>query len=452
MASGNALNISETGFVTFDGTNTFHGRTLTAGTGITITNGNGVSADPVISSTASLTDLHTARFIVASSTSGTGANYTTISSAITAAALTGVPCTIFIQPGTYTENLTLPVGISLTAFDCNGVSGDTIINGKITCNSSDASQQNVISGLYLQTNSDYIIEMTGSNTCDVKIIQCFFSCLNNTAIHITNANASLMLKECTGNTAVNTSIFTVTNTTTSPLNGGLIFIDCFFDNSTAASTTASTISAGLCQIFNSRFLVPITTSGTANFTLSNSTIDCGAINTTALTIGGSGGNEIYNSNLLSGTATALVMTGSGFVQGIEVKSTNAAAISGAGTLNYSNINFRDTSSAITTTTQVPKIASNDAITVVTPGAYPYTILAQDAMILVDTTSAHTVVPQASPATGQRHIIKDATGTAATNHITVTPSGKNIDGNASFTIDSNYGSITIVYSGTQWLVI
>ena len=55
-------------------------------------------------------------------------------------------------------------------------------------------------------------------------------------------------------------------------------------------------------------------------------------------------------------------------------------------------------------------------------------------------------------TGQRHIIKDTAGLAGTNNITVTPSGKNIDGGASFAINTNYGSITIVYNGVDWSII
>lgn len=50
----NDLNISQSGFVTFDGIATFFGRTLTAGTGVIITDGNGVSTNPVISATGSV--------------------------------------------------------------------------------------------------------------------------------------------------------------------------------------------------------------------------------------------------------------------------------------------------------------------------------------------------------------------------------------------------------------
>ena len=51
MATANDLNISQPGIVAFDGIATFSGRTLTAGTNITIINGNGVSGNPTISAT-----------------------------------------------------------------------------------------------------------------------------------------------------------------------------------------------------------------------------------------------------------------------------------------------------------------------------------------------------------------------------------------------------------------
>lgn len=49
----NSQNISTAGFQVFNGTSIFYGRTLIAGTGVTITNGNGVSGDPVINASSS---------------------------------------------------------------------------------------------------------------------------------------------------------------------------------------------------------------------------------------------------------------------------------------------------------------------------------------------------------------------------------------------------------------
>lgn len=95
------------------------------------------------------------------------------------------------------------------------------------------------------------------------------------------------------------------------------------------------------------------------------------------------------------------------------------------------------------------VSSNDAIRVVVPLAYPYTTVPQDALIKVDTNAARTIIPLANPTTGQKHIIKDTVGLAGGNNITITPSGKNIDGAASLVINTNYGNATIVYTGTEW---
>jgi hypothetical protein len=51
-----------------------------------------------------------------------------------------------------------------------------------------------------------------------------------------------------------------------------------------------------------------------------------------------------------------------------------------------------------------------------------------------------------------HRIKDSVGSAGTNNITITPSGKNIDGVASYVIATNYGSADIVYNGSEWSVL
>lgn len=47
----NALNINQPGYVVFDGVETFLGRTITGGAGVTITNGTGISGNTVISLT-----------------------------------------------------------------------------------------------------------------------------------------------------------------------------------------------------------------------------------------------------------------------------------------------------------------------------------------------------------------------------------------------------------------
>jgi hypothetical protein len=96
--------------------------------------------------------------------------------------------------------------------------------------------------------------------------------------------------------------------------------------------------------------------------------------------------------------------------------------------------------------------SGRVVKVTTPGGYPYTTLTTDYVILVDTSAARTITPLANPVTGTTYRIKDSVGSASTNNITVTPSGKNIDGAASFVMNVNYQSIDICYNGTEWSIL
>lgn len=94
-----------------------------------------------------------------------------------------------------------------------------------------------------------------------------------------------------------------------------------------------------------------------------------------------------------------------------------------------------------------------AVRVVT-AAGAVTAAVSDHIIEVNKSSgaATTVNLFASPATGTTLIIKDGKGDAATNNITITPAAGNIDGAATYVIATNYGSVTIYYSGTEWRVI
>ena len=56
-------------------------------------------------------------------------------------------------------------------------------------------------------------------------------------------------------------------------------------------------------------------------------------------------------------------------------------------------------------------------------------------------------------TGQVFYIKDGLGLAAVaTPITITPAAGTIDGAATATINAPYGSLSLVYSGTQWLIL
>ncbi len=96
--------------------------------------------------------------------------------------------------------------------------------------------------------------------------------------------------------------------------------------------------------------------------------------------------------------------------------------------------------------------SGRVVKITAPGAYPYTTLITDYVIIVDSSSARTINLIASPVTGTTYRIKDNAGLAGTNTITVSGNGKNIDGSTPYLLTTNYESIDVTYNGTQWNIL
>ena len=315
--------------------------TLTAGSGISITNGAG---SITIANTGATTDLHVARYIVSAGGTTDGANYTTITSAIAAAASVGTVQTIFLQPGTYTENFTLPENINLAAFSCDALTPNVIILGKITCTTAGARS---ISGIQLKTNSDFCLSVTGTVATYVRLINCFVYANNNTAIQFTSTGtAKIELFYCKGDIGT-TGIAYFAHSGT----GKLLFVSCSFENNGSSSTasTNSSSTAGGVDFQGSYFNNAITTSNSAQINADNTQFPQPII------ANGTTTGNISNSSLTGSTASAISI-GAGATMGVycsKIASTNTNAISGAGTINYSGLAYSDTSVTMNTTTQVP---------------------------------------------------------------------------------------------------
>jgi hypothetical protein len=91
----------------------------------------------------------------------------------------------------------------------------------------------------------------------------------------------------------------------------------------------------------------------------------------------------------------------------------------------------------------------------TATATSYTVLDTDNIVgITSTASARTItLPTAAGKTGRRYIIKDESGGAATNNITIaTTGGQTIDGAATLTINTNYGTNSVYSDGTNWFSI
>ncbi len=94
------------------------------------------------------------------------------------------------------------------------------------------------------------------------------------------------------------------------------------------------------------------------------------------------------------------------------------------------------------------------VNIVEPSAYPYTPTVTDLIVLVDTSAARNIdLPGTS--LGFLVTIKDFTGTAGANNISVNAAaGQFIDGAATFTMGTNYQVITILgigITGSEWVI-
>jgi hypothetical protein len=336
---------------------------------ITITNGPGsinIRSNPNV-----VPDLHTAKWIV-NPIPNSGGNQVTIQNAINAASAGD---TIVVMPGNtgiYTENLTLKAGVNIAAWAGDGLTPNVTILGKATASFAGTA---TISGINLKTNSDFFLVVSGSSATNINLLNCNLTCSNNTGISYTTSSSSsaINIYQCIGNLATTGIAYF---SSSSP--GSIVFFNSNFGN-TGASTTANSSSNGAIGLNNSQFTNPFSVTSSGNIQSLNGSINCKALNTTAVTTAGTGSTLLFNNIIYGGSATAITvgagttvsMTGACSVQ----TSNGTAAISGAGTLTYSPIAFTDIGNIVSVTTRNPQSTGTWTPTIVgasTAGATTYT--------------------------------------------------------------------------------
>jgi hypothetical protein len=283
-------------------------------------------------------------------------DFKTIAAALSAASTSGFSGTIFLKPGTYTENNTLIAGVNLAAWTADGFSNSVIINGKLSYSGSGIVS---ITGISLQTNSDYCITVTGVSLSTVLLINCNITAVNNIALNISNSNAASSLKLTTCACFMNTNVAFFTSSSA----GLIAFHYTTLAIADTSYTTASTCSAGRVLLRNCvNWGANIMTSSTAQLQIEGTTFEpgnsgIGVINTTQITHNGSGSNSFIRTSNFQGAGTAsCISIGNGATLEItnsSINSSNTNAITGSGTLNYCNISFTGTGSQINTTFQNP---------------------------------------------------------------------------------------------------
>lgn len=167
-------------------------------------------------------------------------------------------------------------------------------------------------------------------------------------------------------------------------------------------------------------------------------------------------SQIYK-NLASGPAPPTVvetLTGDdGVIVGPTANNINVIA-AGASSSGISTArNHYITGNAGTSTLTVNDTEAQFITNYTNVAASPYVVLATDYYISVNTGSAITVQLPNAPTTGRLFTIKDRTGTASANNISVTTVGGavTIDGQTTYKLSSNFGAIDLLFNGTSYEV-
>jgi len=275
------------------------------------------------------------KFIVDGTTVANG-THSTIASALTSATSGD---TIFIRPGTYTENITLKAGVNLCSYSCEAkelASIHVTILGKVT----HSALGNVsISGIAFQTNGDFCIEITGGGRLDLS--NCSIYAQNATGI--SSLSGVLKLYNCEGVTGAVNILFNYST-------GGQLWI---FGGYYAGSGISLFGNGSTVLLYSTAYYEQISITGaTSSFEAHNSDFEVGGaglnltINCSLTT------NVINNCRIQSATGSCISVGSNLTLTNSTISTANANAITGAGTLNYGGVIFEN-SSTINTTTKVP---------------------------------------------------------------------------------------------------
>lgn len=269
----------------------------------------------------------TAKWIV-DAVAGQG-THTTIASALTESSSGD---TIFIRPGSYTENLTLKAGVNLAAFTCDAFTPNVTIIGKCTFTSAGTV---TISGIRLQTNSDNFLAVTGSAASIVNLYDCYLNMTNATGITFSSSSSSAIIhfQNCNGNMAT-TGIALFSHSSSGRLN----FYYCHITN-TGSSVTRSTCSAGLVIYHHSEITSPVTTSSTGFIEAKFSSFE--GINIPAIIHGGST-SSAFRFCTMQGFASATVTVNAQLTMTFcALYSSSSPCIDGSSTLFQTFLEFAD---------------------------------------------------------------------------------------------------------------
>jgi hypothetical protein len=296
----------------------------------TYLNGMYFTGDPA-NNTISARDLrNTTKYVVDSTALET--EYQTIQAALNAANAAGVDTTVYVRPGTYTEDLTLYSGITI-----EGGSVETLIVGNHTPPTTGTF---TFLNILLSAPTGDIFSSAAAGTCILICDDCYIIVTNGYIYDLPNWTGFLTLVGCTG-LSVNDGI--INNT------GGaqVLISNC---NVGAGVGNTCIISNSTIDIISSQIGCPITLGGTSNVIINEGSSILGTFTTA-----GTATCDITHTKLVTG-ANAAISHGSAnplTLSNITINSSNATPIqgAGAGVVTLGGIDFIQNSAIAGTITQ-----------------------------------------------------------------------------------------------------
>ena len=385
---------------------------------------------------------------------GTGVDYTTIQSAITAAAAAGVDAVIYVRPGTYTENLTLVDGINIIGADV-GSFGDIALVEIVGLHTPPASGSFAIRDCKL-TSATYVFNSAVAGTTNIFVDHCTIEITNGYLFNLANWTGDLYMVNC-GDTSTNNGV--ITNT------GGSVFVAAM---STLGAGNGNTMTlSGNATIFNNIVNCPvsfagtgtsvadagnsfsgtITTAMTANVTLDDVRISTGA--TAAISHGSAGTLVLTNSTITSSNNPAIGGAGAGVMTLGSIDFVQNSAIAGTLTIAYSRATDRISPYIVGATGNYQTIqaaltaaddSGSDQTVIVQPGTYTEDLTLYDGIAIVGTSIQDTVIVGAHipPASGTL-LIQNCTLNSNTSILTSA-----VAGTTNIFIEQCFGAVTNGY--------
>lgn len=246
-----------------------------------------------------------------------GSPYTTIQAAINAAVAEGGSASIWIRPGTYTENLTLYSTVDLEGAD----STLSIIVGTHIPPTAGA-----VSFTRIGLNSGtHILSSAAAGTTKIIFSRCVFNLTNGYACNLTNWTGEIYFRYCLDNSAQNGI---VTNTA-----GAYVYMN----HGILGQGSTNTMTAnGNVLIFSMIVSCPILLNGTGTSQLMGASIFQNNIATA-----GTHFLKIAQSRISSGATQPITHNSATelTLDSVIVGTSNATAIGGAGSIKTINVNF-----------------------------------------------------------------------------------------------------------------